>query len=60
MKSLLAEFDILLNVGGYTSVNEIDRKAIGMYNGLDTAEPGLTIVETHERAYPLIAEKSKL
>lgn len=28
MKSLLAEFDILLNVGGYCNVGEIDREAI--------------------------------
>jgi isopentenyl diphosphate isomerase/L-lactate dehydrogenase-like FMN-dependent dehydrogenase len=28
MKSLLAEFDILLNVAGYKNVSEIDRGAI--------------------------------
>jgi len=30
MKSLLADFDILMNVAGYNSISEIDRKAIRM------------------------------
>jgi isopentenyl diphosphate isomerase/L-lactate dehydrogenase-like FMN-dependent dehydrogenase len=29
MRSLLAEFDILLNVAGYRNVGEIDRSALG-------------------------------
>jgi isopentenyl diphosphate isomerase/L-lactate dehydrogenase-like FMN-dependent dehydrogenase len=28
MKSLLADFDILMNVAGYASISEIDRKAL--------------------------------
>ena len=30
MKSLLADFDILMNVAGYNSIEEIDRKALSM------------------------------
>lgn len=32
MKSLLADWDILLNVSGYKNVGEIDRNAIGKYS----------------------------
>jgi isopentenyl diphosphate isomerase/L-lactate dehydrogenase-like FMN-dependent dehydrogenase len=32
MKSLLADFDILLNVAGYRNVNEIDRRALGKHH----------------------------
>ena len=31
MKSLLAEFDILMNVAGFKSVEEIDRNALGKH-----------------------------
>ncbi|KAF2100388.1 FMN-dependent alpha-hydroxy acid dehydrogenase [Rhizodiscina lignyota] len=44
MKSLLAEFDILLNVGGFKTVKKIDRSAI----------------ESYEKNYQLLPEKSKL
>ena len=29
MKSLLADFDILMNVAGYTNISDIDRNALG-------------------------------
>jgi hypothetical protein len=32
MKSLLADFDILLNVAGYRSVEEVDRNALGEHH----------------------------
>jgi len=32
MKSLLADFDILINVAGYNSIAEIDRKALSLKN----------------------------
>lgn len=44
MKSLLADFDILLNVGGYQNVGQINRDAL----------------ESLPKAYSLISEKSKL
>ncbi|KAK3304757.1 uncharacterized protein B0T15DRAFT_486278 [Chaetomium strumarium] len=44
MKSLLADFDILLNVAGFQSVDQIDRTAL----------------ESYPRGYPLLPEKSKL
>jgi len=31
MKSLLADFDILMNVAGYNSIKEIDRNALSTY-----------------------------
>lgn len=33
MKSLLSEFDILMNVAGFKSVKAIDRTAIGKIGG---------------------------
>lgn len=41
---LLADFDILLNVGGFQTVEQIDRSAL----------------ESYPRGYTLLAEKSKL
>jgi isopentenyl diphosphate isomerase/L-lactate dehydrogenase-like FMN-dependent dehydrogenase len=44
MKSLLADFDILLNVAGYKNVEEIDRSAL----------------ESGPKDYPLLPVTSKL
>ena len=33
MKSLLADFDILMNVAGYPKIADIDRKALSMTIG---------------------------
>lgn len=44
MKSLLAELDILMNVGGFVSVQDIDRSAL----------------ESLPKSYGLPAVKSKL
>ena len=44
MKSLLAEFDIMMNVVGCTSVDEIDRSWL----------------ESQPKSYSLLTEKSKL
>lgn len=44
MKSLLADFDILMNVGGFQNIGQIDRSAL----------------ESYPRAYAMIAERSKL
>lgn len=44
MKSLLSDFDILLNVAGYQNVDQINRDAI----------------ESLPKAYTYISEKSKL
>ncbi|KAH7043837.1 FMN-dependent dehydrogenase [Macrophomina phaseolina] len=44
MKSLLADFDILLNVSGFQSIEQIDKSALESY------QPG----------YPLLPQKSKL
>ncbi|KAF4314048.1 FMN-dependent dehydrogenase [Botryosphaeria dothidea] len=44
MKSLLADFDILLNVAGFQTVEQIDKSALESY------QPG----------YPLLPQKSKL
>lgn len=44
MKSLLSDFDILLNVAGYQNVGQIDRDAL----------------ESLPKSYSLISEKSKL
>lgn len=43
MKSLLADFDIFMNVAGLQSVNQIDRNAL----------------ESYPKGYAMIAEKSK-
>lgn len=43
MKSLLAEFDILMNVGGFTRVGEIDSNAIGKLRNPLAVEGGLTL-----------------
>ena len=32
MKSLLADFDILMNVGGFQNVEQIDRSVIGEFS----------------------------
>jgi hypothetical protein len=44
MKSLLAEFDILMNVAGFQNIEQIDR----------------SVLESFPRGYQLMAEKSKL
>ncbi|KAF1988084.1 FMN-dependent alpha-hydroxy acid dehydrogenase [Aulographum hederae CBS 113979] len=44
MKSLLADFDILMNVGGFQNIQQIDRHAI----------------ESYEKSYQLLPEKSNL
>jgi hypothetical protein len=44
MKSLLSEFDILMNVAGFQSIDQIDRSAL----------------ESFPKGYQLMAEKSKL
>ncbi|CAD6575095.1 MAG: hypothetical protein ASARMPRED_007055 [Alectoria sarmentosa] len=44
MKSLLADFDILMNVGGFQNIEQIDRTAL----------------ESYPKAYAMIAERSKL
>jgi len=44
MKSLLADFDILLNVAGFQNIEQIDRSALEVY------PPG----------YPLLPQTSKL
>lgn len=44
MKSLLAEFDILMNVAGFQNVEQIDRSAL----------------ESFPKDYQLMVEKSKL
>jgi len=46
MKSLLADFDILLNVAGYQNVGQI----VGNREAL----------ESYQKSYSLIAERSKL
>ena len=44
MKSLLAEFDILMNVAGYNSITEINRKALSM---------ALSVCATKNRIHPM-------
>ena len=44
MKSLLSEFDILMNVAGFQNIDQIDRSTL----------------ESGPKNYPLMAEKSKL
>ncbi|KAI4141321.1 MAG: hypothetical protein L6R39_005402 [Caloplaca ligustica] len=44
MKSLLADFDILMNVAGFQNVEQIDR----------------SVLETYPKGYAMIAERSKL
>ena len=34
MKALLADFDILMNVGGFQNIGQIDRNILGMSLGL--------------------------
>lgn len=44
MKSLLAEFDITMAVGGFTKIADMNR----------------SVLESYPRSYGLLAEKSKL
>ena len=44
MKSLLADFDIMMNVAGCQSIDQIDRRWL----------------ESQNKAYPLLRERSKI
>ena len=57
MKSLLAEWDILLNVAGYKNVDEINRNAIGkcLKDGLRSHfRVGIANVFTHAESGPKV------
>ena len=62
MKSLLAEFDILMNVGGFKRVDDIDRSALG--EKFETSGTGrcllILLAESYPKNYQLLTEKSKL
>lgn len=66
MKSLLADFDILMAVGGIRNVAEIDRELIGVCpdflvfveDYLD--EANVCLLESYPKSYSLTADRSKL
>jgi isopentenyl diphosphate isomerase/L-lactate dehydrogenase-like FMN-dependent dehydrogenase len=62
MKSLLADFDILLNVAGFQNIDQIDRNAIGKFKPLVLLREYLSnvVVESYQKNYTLISEKAKL
>ncbi len=63
MKGLLADFDILMCVGGFKSVEEIDRGVLGefvFFLGERERVADCVGIESYPKAYAMIAEKSKL
>ena len=60
MKSLLSDFDILLNVAGFQNIEQIDHSALGMASSSMNMMVADSHPESHPKNYPLIAEKSKL
>ena len=61
MKSLLADFDILMNVGGFQNIEQIDRSALGeCFSDAIVATDADSFVESYPKAYAMIAERSKL
>lgn len=56
MRSLLADFDILMAVGGFTRVEEFDRSILGMF-ALVCSGLRLTSAESYPKSYTLIPNK---
>ena len=63
MKSLLADFDILMNVGGFQNIGQIQRDAIGQSYSISSTLMSIALigdVESYPKGYAMIAERSKL
>ena len=69
MKALLADFDILMNVGGFQNVEQMmDRSVLGEFptpltpqGSRDVRATALTLaIESYPKSYGMMAEKSKL
>ena len=62
MRSLLADFDILMNVGGFQSVEDFQRDRLGeLPSRHEESGHELTLsIESYPKSYDLIAERSKL
>ena len=57
MKSLLADFDILMGVGGFNSIKDFDKSILGMSSSVKKGTAADHLLESYPRSYTYIPGK---